>query len=163
MGVDKEVGFTMSTDKYNHCDPRHFLLEDIEEALDFGEGCPGVYAEGDAYQVLAMDQKYVQLCVNSYGEGRSVYFAGLPYSPQNCRLLLRALYFAAGRESLMKKFYVSNVNTEIAAFEEGKRLAIINNSEKEVSTDLYIDGRKIRSIALGAMQMLWTDMEGNEI
>lgn len=163
MGVDKEVGFTMSTDKYNLCDPQHFLLEDIDEALDFGEGCPGVYAEGERYQVLAMDQKYVQLCVNHYGEGRSVYFAGLPYSPQNCRLLLRALYFAAGRENLMKKYYVSNVNTEIAAFEEGGRLAIINNAEKELSTDLYIEGKKIRSIALRAMQMLWTDMEGREI
>ena len=28
MGVDREMGFSLSTDKYNTCDPHHFILED---------------------------------------------------------------------------------------------------------------------------------------
>ncbi len=158
LGVDKEVGFTMSTDKYNDCNPKHFLLEDIDESIDFGEGCAGVYATGDNYQVLAMDQKYVQLSVNTFGKGRSVYFAGLPYSPVNTRLLLRALYFVSSNEDIMKEYYVSNVNTEIAAFEETGKIAIINNSEKEQETELFIAGEKKGKYKLKEMEMLWVNI-----
>jgi hypothetical protein len=158
LGVDKEVGFTMSTDKYNDCNPKHFLLEDIDESIDFGEGCAGVYATGDNYQVLAMDQKYVQLSVNNFGKGRSVYFAGLPYSPVNTRLLLRALYFVSSNEDIMKEYYVSNVNTEIAAFEETGKIAIINNSEKEQETELFIAGEKKGKYKLKEMEMLWVNI-----
>lgn len=158
LGVDKEVGFTMSTDKYNTCNPKHFLLEDIDESIDFGEGCAGVYATGDNYQVLAMDQKYVQLSVNTFGKGRSVYFAGLPYSPVNTRLLLRALYFVSSNEDIMKEYYVSNVNTEIAAFEETGKIAIINNSEKEQETELFIAGEKKGKYKLKEMEMLWVNI-----
>lgn len=158
LGVDKEVGFTMSTDKYNDCNPKHFLLEDIDESIDFGEGCAGVYATGDNYQVLAMDQKYVQLSVNAFGKGRSVYFAGLPYSPVNTRLLLRALYFVSSNEDIMKEYYVSNVNTEIAAFEETGKIAIINNSEKEQETELFIAGEKKGKYKLKEMEMLWVNI-----
>ena len=55
-----------------------------------------------------MDGEYCRLVVNEYGKGSSVYFSGLPYSPQNCRILLRAVYYAAGMEEEMKKFYVTN-------------------------------------------------------
>ncbi len=158
LGVDKEVGFTMSTDKYNDCNPKHFLLEDIDESIDFGEGCAGVYATGDNYQVLAMDQKYVQLSVNTFGKGRSVYFAGLPYSPVNTRLLLRALYFVSSNEDIMKEYYVSNVNTEIAAFEETGKIAIINNSEKEQETELFIAGEKKGKYKLKEIEMLWVNI-----
>lgn len=158
LGVDKEVGFTMSTDKYNTCNPKHFILEDISEDLDFGEGCPGVYATGENYQVLSMDQKYVELATNTFGKGRSVYFAGLPYSPQNCRLLLRSLYFVAGMEDALKKYFVSNPNTEMAVFEKTQKIVVINNSDKDLHTDLYVDGVKRETLQMKAMEMRWLDL-----
>ena len=111
MGVDREMGFSLSTDKYNTCDPHHFILEDIDTAVDFGEGTSRIYAQGKHYQILAQDGEYSQLVVNEYGKGHSVYFAGLPYSPQNCRILLRAIYYAAGdsRERLAKMPVVKGV------------------------------------------------------
>ena len=30
LGVDREMGFSLSTDKYNEKNPQHFILEDIE-------------------------------------------------------------------------------------------------------------------------------------
>lgn len=158
MGVDKEVGFTLSHDKYNSLNTNHFILEDIEEAIDFGEGMSSVYAQGNHYQVLAMDQKYCQLVTNQYGKGRSVYFAGLPYSPQNCRLLLRAIYFVASEEEAMKKYFVTNMNTEIAAFEKVNKVVIINNSVNDVNTDLYVEGKLYNSYNLKAMEMKWIDL-----
>ena len=158
LGVDKEIGFSLSHDKYNEVDPEHFLLEDIEDEIDFGEGMNGIYAHGDNYQILSQHHGYAQLVTNTYGKGRSVYLAGLPYSPQNCRLLLRTIYWAAGKESEMKKFYVSNVNTEVAAFEEVGKIAVINNTTESLSTDLYIHGQKVQTLNLKPMELRWVEM-----
>lgn len=158
LGVDKEVGFTLSHDKYNQVNSNHFLLEDIDEEIDFGEGMDGIYAHGENYQILSQHHGYAQLVTNIYGKGRSVYFAGLPYSPQNCRLLLRAIYWAAGKENEMKKFYVSNVNTEVAAFEKVGKIAVINNTTDSLSTDLYIHGEKVETLDLEPMELRWVEI-----
>ena len=157
LGVDRELGFSMSTDKYNEMDANHFILEDIEGELDFGEGKSRVYAQGENYQILNMDGKYSRLVVNAYGKGRSIYFAGLPYSPQNCRILLRAIYYAAHQEEEMKKFYVSNVDTELAVFEETGKIAVINNSKESRETALYVNGTFVRSLTLAPMELKWMD------
>lgn len=155
LGVDKEIGLSLSTNKYNKIDATHFLLEDIDEALDFGEGMPRVYSKGDDYQILSMDREYSELVVNTFGEGRSVYFAGLPYTPQNCRLLLRAIYWAANKEEEMKKYYVTNVNTEVAAFNEVSKIAVINNTREDILTDLYINGELKENLKLKPMEIRW--------
>ena len=47
LGVEKETGLTLNYDKYNWEEKKeHFILEDVTEAIDFGEGekihlCPG--------------------------------------------------------------------------------------------------------------------------
>lgn len=157
LGVDREMNFSLSTDKYNTLNADHFILEDIEGEIDFGEGMSRIYAQGENYQILNMDGKYSRLVVNVYGKGHSVYFAGLPYSPQNCRVLLRAIYYAAGMEEEMKKFYVSNVDTEVTVFEETGKIAVINNAKEARHTDLYINGSLAHSLDLEPMEMRWID------
>lgn len=157
LGVDREMNFSLSTDKYNTLNADHFILEDIEGEIDFGEGMSRIYAQGENYQILNMDGKYSRLVVNEYGKGHSVYFAGLPYSPQNCRVLLRAIYYAAGMEEEMKKFYVSNVDTEVTVFEETGKIAVINNAKEARHTDLYINGSLAHSLDLEPMEMRWID------
>ncbi len=148
----------MSTDKYNELDHNHFILQDIPDEIDFGEGKSRIYAQGEHYQILNMDGKYSRLVVNEYGKGRSVYFTGLPYSPQNCRLLLRAIYFAAHREDELKKFYVSNVDTELAVFEQTGKIVVINNSKEPRETDLYVQGTLFANLDLTPMEMRWIDI-----
>ncbi len=162
LGVDRELGFSMSTDKYNELNREHFILEDIPGEIDFGEGKSRIYAQGEHYQILDMDGKYSRLVVNEYGEGRSVYFTGLPYSPQNCRILLRAIYYAAHMEDEMKKYYVTNVDTELAAFEQTGKIAVINNSKQPQKTDLYVQGTLFAQLDLAPMEMRWID-RGNDI
>lgn len=159
LGVDRELGFSMSTDKYNELNSSHFILEDIPGEIDFGEGKSRIYAQGEHYQILNMDGKYSRLVVNEYGKGRSVYFTGLPYSPQNCRLLLRAVYFAAHMEDEMKKYYVTNVDTELAVFEKTGEIAVINNSREARSTDLYVKGELFAHLDLAPMEMRWLTYE----
>lgn len=157
LGVDREMDFSLSTDKYNTLNADHFILEDIHEDIDFGEGMSRIYAQGEHYQILNMDGEYCRLVTNQYGSGHSVYFAGLPYSPQNCRILLRSIYYAAGMESEMKKFYVTNVDTEVTVFEKTNKIAVINNSKQPQHSDLYIHGEKAYSLELEPMEMRWVD------
>ena len=159
LGVDREMNFSLSTDKYNEMNPQHFILEDIVGEVDFGEGMSRIYAQGEDYQILCMDNEYSQLVVNTYGKGHSVYFAGLPYSPQNCRILLRAIYYAAGMENEMKKFYVTNVDTEVTVFEETGKIAVINNAREAKHTDLYINGELAYALDLEPMEMRWIDYQ----
>ena len=158
LGVDREMDFSLSLDKYNELDAEHFILEDIEGGVDFGEGMSRIYAQGENYQILNMDGEYCRLVVNEYGKGRSVYFSGLPYSPQNCRILLRAIYYAAGMEEEMKKFYVTNVDTEVTVFEETGKIAVINNAKEARHTELYVEGVMKYSLDLEPMEMRWVDM-----
>lgn len=155
LGVDKEVGFTLSHDKYNEVNLQHFLLEDITGNIDFGEGMNGIYAHGENYQILSQYHGYAQLVTNTYGAGRSIYFAGLPYSPQNCRLLLRAIYWVAGKEDEMKRYYVSHINTEVAAFEKVGQIAVINNTFDSLSTELFVHGEKVETLELQPMELRW--------
>ncbi len=163
LGVDRELGFSMSTDKYNEVDNSHFILEDTPGEIDFGEGKSRIYAQGDHYQILNMDEPYSRLVVNEYGKGRSVYFAGLPYSPQNCRILLRAIYYAAHQEEEMKKYYVTNVDTELAVFEKTGKIAIINNSKEPRQTDLYVQGERVQHLDMEPMEMRWVDYKEQRI
>lgn len=161
LGADREMGFSMSTDKYNELAENykeHFILEDISGDIDFGEGKSRIYAQGEGYQILNKDGEYSRLIVNQYGQGRSVYFTGLPYSPQNCRILLRAIYFAAHREEEMKKYYVTNVETEVAAFEKAGRVAVINNSKEAQKTELYIHGALKCTLEMKPMEMIWVEI-----
>ena len=157
LGVDREMCFSLNTDKYNELDATHFILEDIDGEVDFGEGTSRVYAQGKNYQVLAMDGEYSQLVVNEYGKGHSVYFAGLPYSPQNCRILLRAIYYAAGMENEMKRYYVTNVDTEVTVFQKSKKIAVINNSSEAQYTEVYINGNCVYKLDMEPGEMRWVD------
>lgn len=161
LGVDREMNFSISTNKYNSLDDNHFILEDIDRDIDFGEGMSQIYAHGENYQILNKDGEYSRLVVNKYGRGKGVYFAGLPYSPQNCRILLRAIYYAAGMESEMKKFYVTNVDTEVTVFEKTGKIAVINNSKEPKHSDLYINGEMAWSLDLEPMEMRWIDYNIN--
>ncbi len=102
LGVNKEVGFSMSTDKYNWEEHSHFITEESPETIDFGEGMKNIYALSEA-EILKKDGEDVQMAVNSFGDGRSVYISGIPYSFENSRMLYRAIFWAAGMEQEMKK------------------------------------------------------------
>ena len=91
MGVEKETGFTLGYDKYNwEQNPNHFILQDVLREPDFGEGKKNIYALPDT-QILIQKDNEIQMAVNEFGSGRSVYISGLPYSFENSRVLYRAI------------------------------------------------------------------------
>ena len=92
---------------------------------------------------------------NDYGKGRAVYIAGLPYSIQNTRILMRSCFYAANKESEMKKWYADNLNCEVSAYLESNKYAVINNSHEEQVTFVYDgDGNKTK-FELKPGEIIW--------
>ncbi len=166
LGVDKEIGFTLSEDKYNvtagEC---AFITRDIEGNANYGEGVKNVYAL-DGTQVLdirfgeghkrgVVNSGEVKMAVNRYGKGRAFYAAGLPYSFENARLLYRALMYVAGKESDLQRAFSSNAVTDCGYYSDTDMYAVINNSAESQKTTVFdMNGKKLELDMKGG-QIVW--------
>ena len=159
LGVEKEAGFTLGYGKFNQQEhPDHFLLEDASEPVNFGEGKKGVYAlEGT--QVLIKRDGDVQLSVNDAGRGRAVYVSGLPYSPQNARLLHRAVMWASHAEEELRRWFSENPAVDVHAYEGSRKYCVVNNSAEAQSTTVYRGDGSSFPLALTPGGIEWFDME----
>lgn len=166
LGVDEELEFTMSTDKYNITSHKHFVTNDVTYPIDYGEGTKNIYALDNCKVLdIAFSDRFkrnvnvgeVNLAVNDYGKGHGVYVAGLPYSAQNARILYRSMLWSCNKTGELNKAFSSNVNTDCAYYPSTNKYALVNNSDKVQSTEFYdIDGN-CTNITLQPNQLLWID------
>ncbi len=157
MGVEEENGFNLNKDKYNWEEHAHFITEDCRGEIDFGEGKKNIFAlEGTT--VLKQIDKEVQLAVNSFGRGRSVYISGLPYSFENSRLLYRAVLWAASDEENIRHWFSTNYNVEVHAYIKNNKYCVVNNTYEPQSTVVYRgDGSSFRA-ELDANEIIWYEI-----
>ena len=154
LGVEKETGFTLNYDKYNwEQHPDHFILEDVADQVDFGEGKKSIYAM-DGTEILVQKDKEVQMAVNAFGSGRSVYISGLPYSFENSRVLYRAILWSAHSEEALHKWFSSNYNVEVHAFVANGKYCVVNNTYVPQDTTVYTD-RDSFQLHLEANEIRW--------
>lgn len=159
LGVDKELGFSLSTDKYfKTALDKHFITEDVIESIDFGESQKNIYATKASTEIITYENGELLMSSNDYGKGRAVYIAGCPYSPQNTRILMRSFYYAAHKESEMKKWYADNLNCEVSAYLDTKKYAVINNTMESQSTMVYDGQGKAISIDLKPCEIRWMNI-----
>jgi len=139
LGVEKETGFTLNYDKYNwEQNPNHFILADVAGEIDFGEGKKSIYAY-EGTDILVQKDKDVQMAANAFGNGRSVYISGLPYSFENSRVLYRAILWAAHGEEILHKWFSTNYNVEVHAFVANGKYCVVNNTYVPQDTTVYTD------------------------
>lgn len=157
LGVDKELGFSLSTDKY-FVTPvnEHFIAADLTR-FDFGESMKNIYALSEETEIIEYSDGEVHLSSHSFGAGRAVYIAGLPYSEENTRLLMRALYYAAHKESEFHQWHASNIYCEVHAYPTIKKMAIVNNSMAEQTTLVYDGDGYSRKVTLEPSEIRWED------
>ncbi|CAK7016189.1 MAG: 1,3-beta-galactosyl-N-acetylhexosamine phosphorylase [Enterocloster aldenensis] len=169
LGVDKELGYTLSTDKYDTKQAQgHFITEDMEvnpvdghgvlPPIDFGESMKNVYALGGDTEIVEYSDHEVHLSAHGYGKGRGVYIAGLPYSYVNTRILLRSMYYAAAREGDMKKWYADNIYCEVHAYPETGKYAVVNNSSKTQVSTVYDGQGNGTGMELKPCEIRWFSM-----
>jgi 1,3-beta-galactosyl-N-acetylhexosamine phosphorylase len=115
-----------------------------------------VYALPDA-TVLKTKDKNVQLAVHEFGKGRSVYISGLPYSFENTRLLYRALFWAAGKEQEMKRWFSDNVYVEVNYYPATGKVAVVNNTDERQETTIYDGQGKAWQVTLMPGEIIWNE------
>lgn len=160
LGVDKELGFTLSTDKYfvNETED-HFITRGRQEAFDFGESMKNVYALGEDTEILEFSNGEVHGAAHKYGRGCGVYLAGLPYSFENTRLLLRALYYAAGKEEQLTRWFAENPYCEVHAYPETGKYAILNNTSSQQETLVYDGEGSAVHYTMQPGEIIWKDVK----
>ncbi len=158
MGVEEETGFTLGDSKFNWEIKDHFILEDVEDNVDFGEGMSNIYAS-DSADILAVDNESVQMAVNEFGDGRSVYLSGLPFSFENARVLLRAILWATNSEDKLLNWYSSNVNVDVHAYVENDKYCVVNNTFESQDTKIYTQNGESFDLSLEANEIKWFVIE----
>lgn len=161
LGVDKEVEFSLSEDKYNIEKIDHELVRGIEK-FDYGEDTKNIYALPNT-QVLdiKLSDRFkrkvnvgeVKMAINDYGKGRSFYITGLPYSFVNCRLLYKALCYTANKE--LNVCYSTNAATDCNYYPNSNKYAIVNNSNQEQTTTFYNLEGKSEELTLRPLEVKW--------
>lgn len=160
LGVDKELGFSLSTDKYfTKALDSHFITKDAIEPLDFGESMKNIYATKEDTEIISYSHGEVHLSSCGYGNGRGVYIAGLPFSNQNNRLLLRAMYYAAHKEVSLKRWFADNIACEVHAYTDAGKYAVVNNSGTPQTTTVYDGDGNTQVVHLGAGEIIWKNIK----
>ncbi len=157
MGVEKETGFTLNMDKYNWEEHSHFIKEDCTKEIDFGEGQKNIYALEGA-KILVHHGKEVQMAVNEFGKGRSVYISGLPYSFENSRILYRSILWASHGEGRLHEWFSTNFNVEVHAYVENGKYCVVNNTYEPQKTTVYKGDGTGFEVELGANEIIWYEI-----
>nr|WP_288977142.1 1,3-beta-galactosyl-N-acetylhexosamine phosphorylase [uncultured Blautia sp.] len=157
MGVEKENGFTLNVDKYNWKEHKHFITEDCTGEVDFGEGQKSIFALPETTIIKQVD-KEVQLAANDFGDGRSVYISGLPYSFENSRLLYRAILWSSHDEENLHKWFSSNYNVEVHAYVKNGKYCVVNNTYEPQDTVVYKGDGSSFELHLEANEIIWYEI-----
>lgn len=165
FGVDEEKGWSLSTDRYVSVVADHFITADAPQAgrqvekvnanldvnlltaanladhtgfaLQLGTVNLDIVPTSSDLEVLQLDNGRVGVAAHTYGQGRAVYFAGLPYDFANSRALLRAIYWAANKpHELTENYYAKDPAVEVAYYPQSGQLFVYNNCQKQVETTI---------------------------
>lgn len=158
LGVEEENGFTLNYDKYNWEEhPDHFILQDADRPVDFGEGKKNIYAlEGT--EVLVQRNKEVQMATHDFGKGRAVYISGVPYSFANSRTLYRAILWSAHSEEELHTWFSSNYNVEVHAYVKNGKYCVVNNTYEPQDTTVYTTDGSSFALHLDANEIKWYEI-----
>lgn len=158
LGVEEENGFTLNYDKYNWEEhPDHFILQDADRPIDFGEGKKNIYAlEGT--EVLVQRNKEVQMAAHDFGKGRAVYISGVPYSFANSRTLYRAILWSAHSEEELHTWFSSNYNVEVHAYVKNGKYCVVNNTYEPQDTTVYTTDGSSFALHLDANEIKWYEL-----
>lgn len=158
LGLEEENGFTLNYDKYNWEEhPDHFILQDADRPIDFGEGKKNIYAlEGT--EVLVQRNKEVQMAAHDFGKGRAVYISGVPYSFANSRTLYRAILWSAHSEEELHTWFSSNYNVEVHAYVKNGKYCVVNNTYEPQDTTVYTTEGSSFALHLDANEIKWYEI-----
>ncbi len=168
LGVQRETGQSKACKKVLPTDiaEEHFLAADLSTTdPSLGKHVQTIYPCDKETEIVAKDDEgSVTIAAKNFGKGRGVYIAGFEFGSEQNRLVQRAIWYAAGREDEMaKKWFSSNIETEIAGYPETRKYIVINNSYEPQTTTIVDHSGNEKTVSLEANASEWFDYDGNEI
>ena len=168
LGVQKEVGLSGDCKKVIAADitEGHFLAADLAGTNPaLGKHVQTIYPCLESTQIIAKDDEgSVTIAANDFGQGRGVYLAGFEFGSEQNRLLQRAIWYAAGQEEQMtKKWFSTNIETEIAGYPETEKYIVINNSCQPQTTTVTDQNGQEKTVSLEANASKWFDFKGTPV
>jgi len=153
LGLDRDTGDRVANGRYKYAAPTgkiagtadHFITADLSAAPDFGRDtfvASDLFVLSGATTVLADRASSPRLAVHPFGKGRSVYLAGFKFTPENTRLLHRALFWTASQEAAWGAWQSTNVMTEATYFAKAGKLVVINNAGTDETTTVTLADRQ---------------------
>jgi len=163
FGVDRETGLTpMKNKRAVPHDTEHFITADLAGDGRTAGGESYIFADSAGTRSILTDPtgQHIHGAVHPYGKGRAVYFHELPWSPENSRLLYRALLWAAGREDLTDRWFTDNPYTECHPFPEAGLCAVSNLSDQPRRTRFCLaEGDDLETV-LEPRELRWFRTDG---
>ncbi|MDO5727931.1 MAG: lacto-N-biose phosphorylase central domain-containing protein, partial [Bowdeniella nasicola] len=158
LGVDREIGWSLSTNRYPTYELDHDIAADLGEDFDAGERVGEIYPT--TATVVRDHHGSVDIAANHYGAGHAVYFAGLPYSTTNARTLHRAIIWAAtgAMDDLAEVWTTSHPDVEVASYPHANRLFVYNSGTS--NRDVMVNGPagECHAVQLAALESSWISL-----
>lgn len=166
LGVEKECNFRHFEKRDDMtANPEHFITEGINlSAISFNSDVRGVYPLSAKTLAMHYDEYYplgwqnaghVDLAVNEYGKGRSVYFSGLSPCNESYRLIYNAILWAGRNEDKKKIVYSDNPSVDAYYYEDKGIYALISSSGKAEETSFFNKNGKAEKYALQPKEIKW--------
>lgn len=108
--------------------------------------------------ILAQKEKEVQMAVNDFGKGRSVFISCLPYSFENSRVLYRSILWSTHDEDNLYKWFSSNYNVEVHAYVKNNKYCVVNNTYEPQKTTIYRGDSSSFELELEANEIIWYEI-----
>lgn len=153
LGVDRELGFSINHTKYPFkvSSDAHFITADLPAGEKLAYDVDRVYAHDGSTTVLRAEGKNVRIATRETGKGRSVYLSGHKFTPEQARLLHRAVLWAAQKEGVFAPWSSSNPAVEVAYYPTHQTLVVANLTAEAQETDVTLgDGESTHAFAVPA-------------
>ena len=163
LGVDQEISWSLSKDRYEEPVREHFITADLDGDFVFGEDPGDVVVTDPGTSVLVMERGSVRASAHDFCAGRGVYLAGLTWSTANSRLLHRAIMWAARAEDQWESVLSSsNPDVEVAWYPESALAFVYNDADAPRSSEISGQGGQIL-VELAAGEGRWVDWGNGQL
>ena len=170
LGVEKECNFR-HFEKRDEMKPieKHYMTDGIDMSkIAFNPNVRGMYPLSADVIKMHYDETYpygwqnaghVDLAVNEYGKGRSIYLSGISPSNESYRLIYNAILWACGKENERNIVYSSNPNVDAYYYSRAKKYGLINSTNEPQCTEFYDKSGYKSIIELKPKQIRWIEIK----
>ena len=148
LGIDEDTGARVCHGKWAYKIEKGFPIHQPSNGLKDKEN---LYLTDGKAKVLADMNGVPQMTVNRFGKGLGVYMSDFQVTPQNTRMLLDILLYAANLTD-QAPYITGDCRAEAAYYPENNTLVVINNAHETVETSVSLPDNNWLNVSLAPME-----------